>query len=134
VIRTHEVKMATPYAFGQKVAAVVAPNLILPFAGMAAGAGIGALTSKKDRVRNALIGAGLGGGIAGLAEWAAPGLGLGLKYRAEDAVLPKSKRRSIVGVTVGLSERDKARADELTPYIYSRGGNTSGLDLAYPLK
>ncbi len=99
---------------------MVAPNLLLPLAGTAVGAGAGALTSKKHRLRNALIGAGAGGLTGGLAEYKTPGLGLALKYKLEDALMPDYRsldwRDAIIGQAPTHTKRDFARFKEIERY------------------
>lgn len=93
-----------------KIAAFIAAEHIAPLAGAGVGAGIGALTSKKHRLRNALIGAGAGGLTGGIAERNLAGLGLGMKYKLQDTFMPDSEQSSFWSP---VTARDKARGEEV---------------------
>lgn len=97
-------------AFGNKMASLIAAEHIAPLAGAGVGAGIGALTSKKNRLRNALIGAGVGGLTGGVAEHNLAGLGLGMKYKLQDTFMPDSEQTSFFSPTTA---REKDRDAEI---------------------
>jgi hypothetical protein len=122
-------------SFGQKISGLISPELIAPLAGAATGAGVGALSSKKNRLRNALIGAGIGGAGGGLAEYAMPGIGLGGKYRLEDMLTSPSHEKDINrGAEVGglmMRNAIKNPGSAISGALNSKSP-TPGLDMFYP--
>ena len=104
--------------------AALDPSLIAPLTGAAVGGGIGALTDKKKRLRNALIGAAAGGGIGGAAEFALPGIGLGGKYRVQDFFRGHPAKPTNWANTLG-------RVPEIGEYSGRRESNLPGLQLLY---
>ncbi len=115
----------------KKAASAIDPAFIAPLAGAALGGGIGALSSKKNRLRNALIGAGVGGSVGSAGEYTLPGLGLGGKYTAQDlAQYIKSKTMGNPGYLEGLSGAAN-RIGEMGEYSMRRHSTLPGLELAY---
>lgn len=104
--------------------AALDPALIAPLTGAAVGGGIGALTDKKKRLRNAMIGAAAGGGIGGAAEFALPGIGLGGKYRVQDFFRGHPAKPTNWANTLG-------RVPEIGEYAGRRESNLPGLQLLY---
>lgn len=104
-------KKCTPGEFGAMVKeAVIGPSALAPLAGVVVGGGVGALTSKKHRLRNAIIGALTGGAAGGAAEYVAPGLGLGAKYQLQDLIsgkpsLARTGERALEAGRYGLSRK-----------------------------
>lgn len=76
--------LANYLASQKKTAGAIDPALIAPLVGATAGGAIGAMGSRKNKLQNALLGAGIGGVAGGIGEYALPGLGLGAKYTAQD--------------------------------------------------
>lgn len=118
--------------FGEKVAAYVDPAFIAPLAGMTLGGTIGALSSRKNWLRNMLIGAGVGGAGGGAAEYFLPGLGLGGKYTVQDAL--SAMRRGAGGKEPGVLDSLMAgggRLAEMGAYAARRRSLLPGLELGY---
>ena len=114
----------------QKIASLGQAELIAPALAAGAGGLIGAYAGDpKKKLRNALMGAGVGGAIGGAAEYTVPGVGLAAKYVGQDTL---SNLGSAVGhgpSVVDKIQKAISRLTEAGSYGVKRHSMLPGLGL-----